>query len=347
MFVATNAAGEVALAQPLSGAYSFGGGVLTSAGGTDFAVAKFDSAGNHLWSKRFGDASSQTPYAIALGANGDVFVAGEMAGSMTFNTTLTSAGGTDIVIARLSGVDGSPVWAKSFGDATNQGARAIALDPVGNLYVAGTTDGNLAFPAVVQVTGSGDGFLARFDGAGNNACANVVDFASGGLIGSIAANSLGDAVIAGEFGGMVLVGGGAGKALTSAGMSDLFVAAVSPLCVVASAFAFPGSSNEADGRLVVDQDDAWHVVGRTSGAVDLGGGALTTLGNYDVVSAALSPAGQHRWSRIYGTAQGSEVGIAVGVTAGSERLIAIPTSNAQDFGTGQVPAGLTVALFAP
>ena len=36
---------------------TFGGATLTSLGGADIFVAKYDAAGNHLWSKRFGDAA--------------------------------------------------------------------------------------------------------------------------------------------------------------------------------------------------------------------------------------------------------------------------------------------------
>jgi hypothetical protein len=348
--VATSAAGEVAIAQPLNGSYSFGGGVLTTAGSNDFAVAKFDSAGNHLWSKRFGDASSQMPHAIALGAAGDVFVAGEMAGSMTFNTTLTSAGGTDIVIARLSGVDGSPVWANSFGDASNQGARGIALDPAGNVLAIGTTDGAIAFGGAwtVAATGAGDGFVARFDGSGATACAKVVDFSGSGNLGSIAATSLGDGILGGDFQGSVVVGGAGGKNLVAgAGFADVFAASVSPLCVIQWATAFSGAQSDLDGRVVVDGADNLQFVARTAGAVDFGGGPLTTLGNYDIVSAKLTAQGQHMWSRIYGTAIGNEVGASIAVTAGAERILALPTQYAQDLGSGQVPAGLTVALFAP
>lgn len=41
-----------------SGAASIlGAGRLTRAGSVDIYVAKFDAAGNHLWSQRFGDAA--------------------------------------------------------------------------------------------------------------------------------------------------------------------------------------------------------------------------------------------------------------------------------------------------
>src|SRR5262249_6104714 len=55
-----DAAGNIVLACFSTGALDFGGGLLTSAGGSDIMVAKFDGSGTHLWSKRFGDAAAQT-----------------------------------------------------------------------------------------------------------------------------------------------------------------------------------------------------------------------------------------------------------------------------------------------
>jgi len=41
-----------------SGNINFGGGILSSAGLSDIFVAKFDSNGNHIFSKRFGNTSN-------------------------------------------------------------------------------------------------------------------------------------------------------------------------------------------------------------------------------------------------------------------------------------------------
>ena len=56
--VATDAAGNVIIVGDLWGAANFGGGVLTTAGAQDVFIAKLDPNGKHLWSKRFGDATS-------------------------------------------------------------------------------------------------------------------------------------------------------------------------------------------------------------------------------------------------------------------------------------------------
>ena len=80
----------------------FGGGVLTSAGLTDGFVAKLDPFGAHVWSKRQGDAMAQSVSGVAADGSG-VFATGTFAGVVTFGgASLTSAGATDVMIAKLS-----------------------------------------------------------------------------------------------------------------------------------------------------------------------------------------------------------------------------------------------------
>ena len=54
-YVTTNATGDIVVAVHYLGTVDFGGGPLTSAGGRDIAIAKFDDNGSHIWSERFGD----------------------------------------------------------------------------------------------------------------------------------------------------------------------------------------------------------------------------------------------------------------------------------------------------
>ena len=53
--IATDGTGNVVVTGKFQGNVDFGGGALTSEGGSDIFVAKFDAYGNHLWSQRFGD----------------------------------------------------------------------------------------------------------------------------------------------------------------------------------------------------------------------------------------------------------------------------------------------------
>ena len=82
----------------------FGGGPLTSAGGIDIFLAKFDPAGNHLWSKRFGDGFSQIGYSVTVDGADNVLFTGAFSGSVDFGGgPLTSAGGIDIFLAKFAG----------------------------------------------------------------------------------------------------------------------------------------------------------------------------------------------------------------------------------------------------
>jgi Beta-propeller repeat len=72
--VATDAAGDIYVAGYFYGSVDFGSGVLTSAGGADVFLAKFDASGACLWSKRFGDTADQSGASVATDAAGNVYI---------------------------------------------------------------------------------------------------------------------------------------------------------------------------------------------------------------------------------------------------------------------------------
>jgi hypothetical protein len=101
LHVATDPAGNVLVAGTLQGTLDLGGNPLTSVGGNDIFLAKLDSGGNHVWSLRLGDASSQQLNAVAYSGTTAAF-AGSLAGAPDFGgTVLTSAGGDDAFAATV------------------------------------------------------------------------------------------------------------------------------------------------------------------------------------------------------------------------------------------------------
>src|SRR5262249_18344080 len=64
--VAVDGAGNIVLIGNFTGSIDLGGGPLTSAGGSDIFVAKFDPELKHLQSKSFGDAADQTARSVAF-----------------------------------------------------------------------------------------------------------------------------------------------------------------------------------------------------------------------------------------------------------------------------------------
>jgi hypothetical protein len=75
-------------------------------------VIKFDQSGNILWAKSAGGTPKCRGYGIASSLTENIYVTGSVAGSLTtFETTsLISAGGDDIFVAKLDGTTGINEW---------------------------------------------------------------------------------------------------------------------------------------------------------------------------------------------------------------------------------------------
>jgi len=98
---------NIVIAGAFQGTSSFGGAPLTSAGLRDILVAKYSSAGTHLWSKSFGSTADDIAYGVAVDASGNAFVTGYFQGTVDFSSglgggTLTSAGVVDVFLLSLA-----------------------------------------------------------------------------------------------------------------------------------------------------------------------------------------------------------------------------------------------------
>ena len=118
--LATDGQGDIAFVGQHTAPADFGGGTLPSEGGGDVYVVKLDPAGNHLWSKSFGDAAKQAPLDIASDPAGCFMINGIYQGTVDFGgNPLVSAGDDDVFLVKL-GIDGEHLWSHGFGDAERQ-----------------------------------------------------------------------------------------------------------------------------------------------------------------------------------------------------------------------------------
>lgn len=140
---------------------------LSYAGGKDLVLASWSANGDLRFAKLFGDAGDQVGRDVAVDANGHVIVVGDFSGTIDFGgTPLTSAGGLDVFVAAFD-QNGAPLWSKRFGDASDQTARAVAIDSTGSILVTGDFEGVIDFGGgKLTSAGKTDVFLARFDDKG-------------------------------------------------------------------------------------------------------------------------------------------------------------------------------------
>ena len=169
--LAVSGSGVYAAGYFLSPTSAFGSATLTTAGYYDMFVAKLvdaGSTGSFVWAQRAGGAGDDRATAVAASGTG-VYAAGYFDGPLAgFGpTTLTSAGGTDAFVAKLTdaGSSGSVAWARGAGGTANDKANAVAVGGT-SLYLGGSfhsptaSFGPIALVNSHFAAGNSIGFLA-------------------------------------------------------------------------------------------------------------------------------------------------------------------------------------------
>lgn len=82
--VVADAARNIAVVGALHSPTNFDGGLVGGNGGFDAFIAKFDAAGDHVWSRAVGDAKNQFALAAAIDSIGLIHVVGQFLGVMDF-----------------------------------------------------------------------------------------------------------------------------------------------------------------------------------------------------------------------------------------------------------------------
>lgn len=86
-----------------NGTVDFGGGPLQGMGGEDTFIVKLGTEGQHIWSRRFGDAGDQVSPLLAAAKDGSIVAACDVDGSINFgDQELSGTGKTDTAVARLA-----------------------------------------------------------------------------------------------------------------------------------------------------------------------------------------------------------------------------------------------------
>lgn len=129
------------------GTSNLGGDTFTSQGQLDIIVAKYDSSGIHQWSKRFGSHTDEDATCAACGPDGHLVLGGAVGfGGVNFGggALYSQSGNPQIVLAKLSSVDGSHIWSKTF-ISNSCIPRGIAIDSNNDVFVGTDPQGNFRF----------------------------------------------------------------------------------------------------------------------------------------------------------------------------------------------------------
>jgi len=209
---------------------TFGTTQLTTAGGGDAFVAKYDTSGTFKWAKSFGGPNTDYGQAVTLDTSGNCYVSGRFETQATFQTTpLTSYGSYDVFLTKLNS-DGSLLWVKNYGGLTLDYSAGIAINKNFNaIYIAGAYTVSASFDSLTltSATNSQDVFVAKVDTSGTVLWAldggGQYDDSGNG----IALDTVGNIYVSGSFYNSTVVFGTLN--VTGSGTYDNFIAKICPV----------------------------------------------------------------------------------------------------------------------
>src|SRR5439155_11978506 len=188
-------------------------GLLTSAGGYDAFIVKYNSQGLAQWAKRFGSSNGDSISGVALDSVGNIIVTGSFIGTVDFGGALMTSvpnpvlGSTvpDWFVAKYSPA-GSLLWVKGFGGSGSDVGNAVAVDGSDNIFVVGALgSANVVFGSYTFSSSSGAIVLAKLSPQGAVTWAEQCGGTSTAK--AIAVDHSGNIVVTGTWNGGDLGGG--------------------------------------------------------------------------------------------------------------------------------------------
>lgn len=264
-------------------------------GGRDIFVAKYDPSGNKQWTRQFGTPASDEACAIAIDATDNIYIAGYTDGSFEGEQ---SFGSRDAFLMKLT-TAGKMAWLKQFGTLKIDEAHGLAIDPAGDIVVAGSTWD--AFDECIS-GGMADIFLAKFDPTGDRYWVRQMGTAYSDEAFGVAVDTQGFSYVTGYTQG-TLFGN------KSAGAWDAFIMRFDDTGAAVWVRQF-GTSDMDIGRCVaVDRGGNCVAAGQTGGKLD----GNRYAGNGDVFLTKYDATGSRLWTRTFGTPLRDDAfGVAVG-----------------------------------
>jgi hypothetical protein len=265
------------------------------------------------WSAIFGESGLVSPSLVRAGSDGDVYVAGHLAGSVTFGSRTLVSAGLDAFLVKLDGA-GQPQWSKRFGPGGDgQAIQGMAAGPAGEVAVAGAFGGSIDLDDVTLTATTNDAWVALFAADGTLTWAKHVVGSGNDGTNRVAVLSDGDVIVTGYFNQTLAVDG---DVWTSAGGVDFYVLRLAAATGdVVWAQHYGSSGDEGPTGLGVDASDNIVVAGQLSGGplTFPPGKQVTSTGQGDVFVARLDSAGNTLWAKGYGGIEHESGGaVAVG-----------------------------------
>ncbi|MBX2907245.1 MAG: Ig-like domain-containing protein [Taibaiella sp.] len=305
----------------------------------DAFIVKFNSSGERLWGTYFGGSGSEEGLALAVDGSGSVWLSGNttsLDGIATvdgFDTTLAVGldpdnPGQDAFIAKFDS-DGVQVWGSYYGGNETDVAHSVAVDTMGNVWLAGNTYS----PSEIATTGADDEtiagsdcFVVKFGVSGEREWATYVGGEgeeSSFNRNSLAVSANGDAYLTGATSSSSGIATTGAFKSTLGGSTDAFLTKFNSSGIKQWSTYYGGENGDAGGAIAVDDSGNVWVTGGTSSPTGIAtSDAYDTTCDIDYQSAFLakfSTDGELIWGTYFGD---TTFGYSVAVDNGQNVIIA-------------------------
>ena len=256
-----------------------------------------DLAGNSLggtyaWSfttrsftPALGTSAADEAYGVAVDGDGHVYVAGYTDGSFGDHH---NAGLSDILLLKHDAA-GDMRWSRQLGDYHYERARAVATDGAGNVILTGYTKTALGGNAHA---GEADNVVVKYDVHGALQWIRQLGTASWDEATGVTSDASGNVIVVGLTNGDMA---GAG----SAGGTDAFILKYDSAGTLLWRRQHGSTQEDVANAAVADASGNIYVTGFSRG--DLDGNLNVNAGWADLFLIKYDAAGNHQWTRLFGT----------------------------------------------
>ncbi|MBP6311756.1 MAG: SBBP repeat-containing protein [Flavobacteriales bacterium] len=280
------------------------------------------------WANGYGGPDSDKGNAVAVDTEDNVLITGSFSDSFELGTsgiTLTSAGGTDIFVAKI-GPDGILAWAFGIGvgGTYNDEGKGIASDAQGNVYVTGSFKGtDVDFdpgPDTFPMTSVNqeDIFVCKFSPIGELIWAYSFGGSSPDRGNGITVDDTGNVFVVGRVAGTVDFDPGPENHSLITDTYDAFVLSVDTDGNYRWAVNFLGTGADEGHDVALDDAGNVFVSGEYLVDIDLDPGPNTVFvadagPSTDAFICKLDPNGEYLWSATLASAAGADQVLALAI----------------------------------
>jgi len=297
--------------------------------------ALFGTPGTALWVKQIGSEDIDSGVHVRIDGTGDLIAVGQFRRTIMVGPGLTSDGGHDIYVLKLSSSTGGVIWARRFGGTSDDYVSDVTVDGLNNIYICGAFQGTVDFGGgPLTATGSTATYALKFDADGNFGWVRKID-GSGLTGGAIAANG-NTVIVAGDYTNSITVDT---TTLMSAGSVDVFTLKMSASTGATTWFrSFGGLSLDDAGSVALDSGGNVVLTGTFRDTVNFGGGPLSTPGPASLNGFLLKLAdasGAHLLSKQFSSRESH--GAAIAIDPANDIYITGGFQESVDFGCASNP----------